>query len=264
LLSALVPIVDICLQLGINSGEMEYLLRVAFVNRAAEILPKKKSGRRASQEAIGLAVGLARTEVNAILAKGEKGLAKRLKGKRKTYSKGHRVLELWRTDQRYQTVKGVPQRLPLDPTDNGPSFAELVQKVLPSLNPRNVLKDLRRRGHVRMLPDEIVSIRQGGGIPDATLTAEMVAQLALKLRQHGDALLHASLDEKRRFNAEASIYLSSESIRMPLEELKNANSALSEQILDFFENIEAEFGKPHSSQASEKVVLTIYSANAQR
>ena len=260
LLSALGPIVDVCLRLGINSGELEYLLRVAFVQRAVEMLPKKRTGGPASQEAIGLAVGLTRTEVNDILVKGQKGLAKKLKVKSKTYSRSDKVLKLWRTDQRYKSVNGVPLKLPLEVMDDGPSFAELVKKALPATRYKSVLKDLKRRGHVKMLSDEIVSYRRGGGAPATTLSAETVAQLALKLKQHGDALLYTSLDEKLKPGAEPSIYLSSDPVKIPLEQLRNANSALTERILNFFQRIETEFGKPHGSQPAEKVVLTIHSA----
>jgi hypothetical protein len=262
LISALAPIIDICLQLGISHFELECLLRVAFVQRAAETLPKKKSGQRPSHEAIGLAVGLNRAEVWDILTKGPKGAAKRMEDKNKTYSKSDKVLTLWRTDQRYKSVNGVPLKLPLDLTPDGPSFAELVQKALPGRSPASVLKDLKRRGQIQMLSDEIVSYRRSGGIPTTTLSVESINRLAVKLRQHGDALLHSALDEKQKASGEPSIYVSSEPVKVPLEQLSNAHSQLSERILNFFQRIETEFGKPGKSVLTERVVLTIHSSKA--
>ncbi len=260
LINALAPIIDICLQIGLNHFELESLLRVAFVQRAAETLPKDKFGRGPSHEAIGLAAGLNRGEVQDILAKGPKGAAKRLEGKAKHYSKSEKVLALWRTDQRYRSVNGVPLKLPLDLTPDGPSFAELVQKALPGKHPANVLKDLKRRGHIQMLSDEIVSYRRGGGAPATKLSVDGISQLALRLRQHGDALLYSVLDEKQKATAPPSIYLSSEPVKVPLDQLTNAHSALAERILNFFQRIETEFGKSGKSVPTETIVLTIHSA----
>jgi hypothetical protein len=262
LINALAPIIDICLQLGLTHFELESLLRVAFVQRAADALPKDKFGRGPSHEAIGLAAGLNRGEVQDILAKGPKGAAKRMEGKSKQYSKSEKVLMLWRTDERYKSVNGVPLKLPLELTPDGPSFAELVQKALPGRHPANVLKDLKRRGHVQMLSDEIVGYKRGGGAPATKFSTDIVSSLSLKLRAHGDALLHAVLDEKQKAAGAPSIYLSSEPVKVPVDQLKNSESALAERILNFFQRIETEFGKASKAVETESIILTIHSSKA--
>ena len=161
LAAALDPIIDICVRIGVNSTELESLVRVEFVRRLAETLPGNlRSGRGPSHEEIGLAAGLNRGEVQNILATGTKSAELRMQKKARQHSKSERILSLWSKNTRYLSTSGLPLDLPLDLQPEGPSFSELVDKALPGKLPKTVLKELRRRGLVQLLPDEIVRYRK--------------------------------------------------------------------------------------------------------
>ena len=139
------PIIDICVRIGINSTELESLVRVEFVRRLAETLPGNfKTGRGPTHEAIGLAAGLNRSEVQNILASGVKSAELRMQKKANQHSKSERVLSLWNKNSRYLSTSGLPLDLPLELQPEGPSFSELVDKALPGKLPKTVLKELRR------------------------------------------------------------------------------------------------------------------------
>ena len=63
------PIIDICVRLGVNTSELESLLRVEFVKRVAATLPRNpKTGKEPSHEEVGLATGAADTGADAYMA----------------------------------------------------------------------------------------------------------------------------------------------------------------------------------------------------
>ena len=65
------PLIDVCLELGITSPELESLLRSAFVQRAFEKLPPhSRTGRPPSTNKVSVAAGLHRNEVSKIRAGG--------------------------------------------------------------------------------------------------------------------------------------------------------------------------------------------------
>jgi len=151
LAAALDPIIDICVRIGVNSTELESLVRVEFVRRLAETLPGNlRTGRGPSHEEIGLAAGLNRGEVQNILATGTKSAELRMQKKARQHSKSERILSLWSKNTRYLSTSGLPLDLPLDLQPEGPSFSELVDKALPGKLPKTVLKELRRRGLVQL------------------------------------------------------------------------------------------------------------------
>src|SRR5208282_4112233 len=114
LAAALDPIVDICVRIGVNSSELESLVRVEFVRRLADTLPGNlRTGRGPGHEEIALAAGLNRGEVQNILATGSKSAELRMQKKARQHSKSERILSLWSKSTRYLSTSGLPLDLPL-------------------------------------------------------------------------------------------------------------------------------------------------------
>jgi hypothetical protein len=194
---ALDPIIDICVRIGVNTTELESLVRVEFVQRLAETLPGNlKTGRGPSHEEIALAAGLNRGEVQNILATGVNSAQMRMQKKARQHSKSERILSLWSKNTRYLLTGGLPLDLPLELQPEGPSFSELVSKGLPGNLPKTVLKELRRRGLVQLLPDEIVRYRKTTALP-TELNTTALAYAAEQMRLLGNTLVHHARPGRR-------------------------------------------------------------------
>jgi len=249
---ALDPIIDTCVRIGINSAELESLIRVRFVTRLAEILPGNvRTGRGPTREDIGLAAGLNRNEVQAILTRGLKSPELRMEQKSKVHSKSERLLSLWSNDSRYVSTSGLPLDLPLDPQPEAPSFSELVAAALPHRLPRAVLKDLRRRGLVQLLPDEIVRYRRATAQP-ATLSASALAYAAEQIRLLGHTVLPPVDESAAKKLPEISAYVATEPIEVVSEELSIDKAEVLESIGSFVQSMEERLGRAASKAKKNK------------
>src|SRR5580700_5436341 len=65
----------------------------------------------------------------------------------------------WPTDLRFMTGGGLPLDLPMERNKQRRSFEDLVDKYAPGNHPGSVLKELRRRGNVEILDDEIIRFK---------------------------------------------------------------------------------------------------------
>jgi hypothetical protein len=261
--AALDPIIDICVRIGVNSTELESLVRVEFVQRLAETLPRNlKAGRGPSHEEIALAAGLNRGEVQNIIATGVKSAQMRMQKKARQHSKSERILSLWSKSTRYLSTSGLPLDLPLELQPEGPSFSELVAKALPGKLPKTVLKELRRRGLVQLLPDEIVRYRKATALP-TELSTTALAYAAEQMRLLGDTLLQSMRDPADPRPREFPAYVASEPIEVPSEVLDLSRPAMLERIGSFIQGIETEFGhrsgKSRKSKAPRKTIgVSVY------
>ena len=250
--AALDPIIDICVRIGVNSTELESLVRVEFVRRLAETLPGNlRTGRGPSHEEIGLAAGLNRGEVQNILATGVKSAEMRMQKKARQHSKSERILTLWSKNTRYLSTSGLPLDLPLDLQPEGPSFSELVDKALPGKLPKTVLKELRRRGLVQLLPDEIVRYRKTTALP-TELTTAALAYTAEQMRLLGNTLLQSMRDPSSSVPNEFGAYVASEPIAVPAEVLDMSQPAMLARIAAFIQGIENDFGREASKAKRSK------------
>jgi Family of unknown function (DUF6502) len=249
--AALDPIIDICVRIGINSTELESLVRVEFVRRLAETLPGNlRTGRGPSHEEIGLAAGLNRGEVQNILATGAKSAAMRMQKKARQHSKSERILTLWSKNTRYLSTSGLPLDLPLDLQPESPSFSELVEKALPGKLPKTVLKELRRRGLVQLLPDEIVRYRKTTALP-TELSAPALAYAAEQMRLLGNTLLQSMRDPADLKPRELA-YVAGEPIQVPSDLLEISQPAILARIASFIQGIEIEFGRSRGKSRKSK------------
>ena len=241
--AALDPIIDICVRIGVNSTELESLVRVEFVRRLAETLPGNlKTGRGPSHEEIGLAAGLNRGEVQNILATGIKSAQMRMQKKAQQHSKSERILRLWSKNTRYLSTSGLPLDLPLELQPEYPSFSELVDKALPGKLPKTVLKELRRRGLVQLLPDEIVRYRKTTALPTELSTAAL-AYAAEQMRLLGNTLLQSMRDPSGNVPREFAAYVASEPVIVPAGMIETSQPAMLARIASFIQGFEVEFGR---------------------
>lgn len=239
------PIIDICVLLGVHTPELEAALRVQFVKRLAATLPKNvRTGKEASHEEVGLAAGLNRGEVQSIRSTGAKAKSAQLRMHKKSaqLSKSDRVLDLWKSDPRFMNSSGGPLNLPIDKQHEGPSFEDLVAEALPGKRHMNVLKDLRRRGWVQALPDDIVRIRRVAKALPTELNETSLAFIAEQMRIVGTALILSILDPERAQKS-LDMVITSEMVSIPEESLASVRAALHEHIASFVQAFEKDFAR---------------------
>jgi hypothetical protein len=232
---ALEPLIDVCLKLGVTSPELESLLRVAFVQRASEKLPRhSRSGRAPSDTRVSLAAGVHRSEVSRIRRAGGTTIAKTtMENKKSLYSKSARVLSGWITDSRFITSGGLPMDLPLERNKQRRSFEDLVDKYAPGNHPTSVLKELRRRGNADLV-DGIVRFK-GTETRSVGLTQSNVAGVARRIRRLGETLVHNNA------NAEPSrLYAETEALKLSVEQLALLRAVLERRAKTFLAALESE------------------------
>jgi len=252
LAAALDPIIDICVRIGVTSTELESLVRVEFVRRLAATLPGNlRTGRGPGHEEIALAAGLNRNEVHSILSTGVKSAGMRMQKKARQHSKSERILSLWSKNNRYLSTSGLPLDLPLDLQPEGPSFSELVDKALPGKLPKTVLKELRRRGLVQLLPDEIVRYRKTTALPTELNTAALT-YTAEQLRLLGNTLVQSMRGPADSGPKEFAAYVASEPIKVASEALEISQPAMLARIASFIQGIEIEFGRAAGKSRKSK------------
>jgi len=206
--AALEPLIDVCLTIGITSPEIESLLRATFVQRAFVRLPRhSRTGRGPSDSKVSLAAGVHRSEVSKIRAAGgAKGAKGTMEKKQRLYSKSARVLFGWTSDRRFTTSGGLPLDLPIERNKQRRSFEDLVDKYAPGNHPGSVLKELRRRGNVDLLEQEIVRFK-GTTTRSNGLTKSNVAGAARQIKRLGDTLVHnIANSEHSRLYTETKVF----------------------------------------------------------
>jgi hypothetical protein len=250
---ALEPVIDVCLDLGLTSPELESMLRGVFVQRAITKLPRhRRTGKPPSDVRVGLAVGLHRNEVRKIRSGRAEVRMEKMEGRHRA----GRLLKGWSTDPRFTTSGGQPLDLPLESDEQGPSFEELVAKYLPGTASGSVLKELRRRSLVQLLPDEIIRFRS---LTTRTvgLNATNVALAAKRLQLLGSTVLHNIRDAKNRRLYEEMKSIKVDSARLPLIRL-----VLERRARTFLEALESELrAAPSASRRADatQVGVSVFS-----
>jgi hypothetical protein len=151
---ALEPLVELFLELGVTSPEVESLLRAVFVHKARDWLSRQsESGESPSDVRVAMVTGVHRNFVRRILA--EPPRIARYREQRG--NNASRLLDAWRSDSRYLNSSGKP--LDLSERDREPSFYSLAATYVPGAPPGVVLKELQRAGLIQRLPDDRVRVR---------------------------------------------------------------------------------------------------------
>lgn len=237
LVEALEPLIDVCLDTGITSPEFEKLLRVAFVLRAFDKLPKhKNSGRGPTVNKVSVATGLAWDEVAKIQSAGGHSAAKGMMGAReRTSSKAARVIEGWTTDPKFHTSGGHPVDLPIKRAGTRPTWRDLVAKYASSTHPGTLMKEMSRTGQLQIIEGEIVRFkraktRRGG------LTPAAIADASRKVKRLG-ATLYQSLQD----GDSSGVYDETASLKVSTEQMARMRPILERQIKTFLQALENEF-----------------------
>jgi hypothetical protein len=239
------PLIDLCLELGVTSPELESLLRSAFVQRAFDRLPPhSRSGRPPTTNKVSVATGVHRNEVSKIRAGGSAMVRETMQSKERLYSKAARVLNGWSTDPRFTGSGGSPLDLPLERNKQRRSFDDLVDKYAPGNHPGTVLKELRRRGNVEFLDGEILRFKsantQAKGVTPAT-----VSKAALRMNRLGRTLFQKILDPEQ-----TRLYEETGKIALSAKQLAIIGPVLERRAKTFLKAVEDEFGT-HSARASD-------------
>ena len=234
--AALEPLVDVCLTIGITSPEIESLLRATFVQRAFLKLPRHaRTGRGPSDSKVSLAAGVHRAEVSKIRAAGgAKGAKVTMERKQRLYSKTARVLLGWTTDRRFMTSGGLPLDLPLERNKQGRSFDDLIDKYAPGNHAGSVLKELRRRGNVELLEDNIVRFK-AATTRSSGLTKSNVSEAARRLKRFGDTLIHNIRDAEH-----PRLYAETKALSLSMEQLAIIQAVLERRAKTFIAALESE------------------------
>ncbi len=235
--AALEPLIDVCLQIGITSPEIESLLRATFVQRAFLKLPRHgRTGRGPSDSRVSLAAGVHRSEVSRIRAAGGAAGAKgTMEAKQRLYSKSARVLTGWTTDPRFLTSGGGhPLDLPMEHNKQRRSFEDLVDKYAPGNHPGSLLKELRRRGNVDLLEDGIVRFK-GTTTRSSGLTKSNVARAAQRLKRLGDTLVQNIVKTEQ-----ARLYAETKPLSFNAEQLALIRAVLERRTKTFLAAVESE------------------------
>jgi hypothetical protein len=230
------PLIDVCLELGITSPELESLLRSAFVRRAFERLPPHSRTRRPpTTNKVSMATGLHRNEVGKIRAGGVAMARETMQIKERLHSKSAWVLDGWSTDPRFTASGGSPLDLPLERNKQRRSFEDLVDKYAPGNHPGTVLRELKRRGNVELVDGEVVRFKsantQARGMTPAT-----VSKAALRMNRLGNTLFQKILDPEAM-----RLYEETGKITLSARQMAIIRPVLEERARNFIKSIESEF-----------------------
>jgi hypothetical protein len=234
--AAFEPLVDVCLELGITSPELESLLRSAFVQRAFDKLPPHtRTGRPPTTNKVSVATGVHRNEVSKIRAGGSAMARETMQIKGRLYSKTARVLNGWSTDPRFTASDGLPLDLPLERNKQRRSFEDLVDKYAPGNHPGTVLKELKRRGNVELLDGDILRFKsantQAKGVTPAT-----VSKAALRMNRLGKTLFQKILEPEQM-----RLYEETGKITLSARQMAIIRPILEQRAKTFLLSVEREF-----------------------
>jgi hypothetical protein len=208
-MSAMEPLVQFFLELGITSPEAESLLRSLFVHQARAWLARasNRSGKP-SDVRISLVTGVHRNFVRRILAEAPRIAAARAQ-------KGHpaeRLLEAWHSDPAYLDSSGKPRDLP----ERGPkpSFYSLASAYIAGAAAGVVLEELRRAGVVQMLAEHRVRVRSRS-VRLHGLNAGNVGEIGQRARELLETLTHNLRQPEARLFCESMPSIEVEAARLP-------------------------------------------------
>ncbi len=256
--AALDPLIDYCLEHGIHTAELESMVRVEFLKRAEVTLPgTRRTKGKPSHEAIGLAAGLNRGEVQKILSSGHAGASLRMKKKWEKHTTSEKLLSIWEKNSRFVSNAGVPLDLPLDPQEEGPSFTELVQHALPGKLPRHVLKELRRRGLVEQLADEIIRYRPRVATAVVTFgTKDALKYAAEQQKRLGDTLLK-TIGRGSQVPKDFRTFLASAEVDLPIDEVQAGRASVLQRMSTLTQAFEREYGRKANKTNAKKKTPTL-------
>jgi hypothetical protein len=252
-MSAVEPLVELFLELGITSPEAESLLRGVFVHTARKWLASQsRSGEAPSDVRVSLVTGVHRNFVRRILAEPPRiAAAREQKG-----GGASRLLEAWHSDPVYLDSSGKPRDLP--EKDHEPSFYSLAAAYLPGAAPGVVLEELRRAGLVQLLAEHRVRVRSRA-YKTQGISVGNVGEMGSRARELLETLRHNLRNPASPLFCEAIRVLNIDASR--LSAVRNVINRRASTFLTAMENelaIEAEKASPGGRRDRIKVGLTVF------
>ena len=257
LAAALEPLVDVCLDTGITCPEFESLLRVAFVLRAFDKLPRHpSSGRGPTANKVAVATGVHWEDVAKIRKLGGPVATQAaMQARESSSSKASRVVEGWTTDSRFMTSGGSPLNLPIRRNRERRSFADLVAKYAPSTHPGTLLNEMRRRGQVELLDGEIVRFRRATG-RQGGLTPAAIAVATRHVKQLAETLFVNLANPDTPMHHEDT-----DTLRVSAEEFARIRPTLEKRFDSFVRSLKTEYSQRAGEQDDEvRFKVGVYSA----
>jgi hypothetical protein len=252
-MTAVEPLVELFLELGITSPEAESLLRGVFVHTARKWLASQsKSGEVPSDVRVALVTGVHRNFVRQILAEPPRIAAAR---EQKGGGAG-RLLEAWHSDPVYLDSSGKPRDLP--ERDQEPSFYSLATAYLPGAAPGVVLEELRRAGLVQLLAEHRVRVRSRA-FRTQGISVGTVGEMGSRARELLETLRHNLRDPAAPLFCETAQVFNIDASR--LSAVRNIINRRASTFLTAMENelaIEAEKATPGARRDRVKVGLTVF------
>jgi hypothetical protein len=183
-MTAVEPLVELFLELGISSPEAESLLRAVFVHKARQWLASQSQSEDAPSDVrVSLVTGVHRNFVRRILAEPPRIAAAR-------EQRGHsasRLLEAWHSDPRYLDSSGKPRDLA--EREQEPSFYSLAAAHVPGAAPGVVLDELRRAGLIQLLAEHRVRVRSRA-VRAQGISLASVSEMSGRARELLETLRH--------------------------------------------------------------------------
>jgi hypothetical protein len=251
-MSAVEPIVELLLELGVTSPEAESLLRGVFVHKTREWLARQGSGTRPSDVRISLVTGVHRNFVRRILSEAPKIADAR----EQKSSHANRLLRGWHTDPAYLDTSGKPRDLPEKGVE--PSFQSLSATYIPGVAPGVVLDQLRRGGLVQMLSEHRLRVR-GRTFRAHGFSFNAIAEIGHRANELLDTLKHNMNEADSRRFCESMPAIEVEPGRIPV-----VRDLISRRATTFLAGIEQELAteasrsSPLQRKRQVKVGLTIF------
>ena len=181
LVSALLPLADLCIKSGYGVGHLVVAAKMASISVASL---NSRIGNRLNHSRIAAITGLTRKEVRALTRESSKGSEAPV-----GHSQGQRtarVIEGWKTDPVFLTDSGSPAVLTVR-GDNA-TFPNLVRRYAGDVTPVAVLKELQRLGVVSKTRENSIRLVKAS-LRSPTLGSERIARFAERMRTIGVVLM---------------------------------------------------------------------------
>ncbi|HEX4378319.1 MAG TPA: DUF6502 family protein [Steroidobacteraceae bacterium] len=253
-ISAIAPLIEFLLELGVTSPQAESLFRSVFVHEAQKWLARKnKSGRPPSDARVALITGVHRNFVRDLLLEAPK-IAKSRQRKR---GGAHGLLKAWSANPRYLDGSGRPRDLPI--RGAGATFQALAAAYLPGSAPGVIMDELCRSGAVEELPGGRVRLRDSSGLSEG-ITLSNISDFALKVRALMRTLMH-----NLQFPGDRIFVQSIKTVAIEADRVAVIREVLNQRAAAFLARIEQEFAGASQIKSDgprrrmKKVGLTIFS-----
>jgi Family of unknown function (DUF6502) len=252
-ISAIAPLIEFLLELGVTSPQAESLLRSIFVHEAHAWLARASDSSDGPSDArVALITGVHRNFVRDILSESPRIS----KSRQRNRGGADRLIKAWTSDSQYLDGGGRPRDLPIK--GPRPSFRSLAAAYLSGAAPGVVLDEMLRAGLLEELPGGRVRFKKRPHVVHG-VTVSNVSDFAAKTQKYMRTLISNLQNPNDRLFVD-----STPALVVDFERLSVLHEVINQRAATFLSRIEHEFADVHTSQIkagrrkSKKVGLTIF------